>query len=298
MGRGPHREPVHHGVRARLPHGHGNRRDQGRQGDRRCAATPSPTMAPSTPAPTPPNGRRACSASSPAPTISRPRIVLVDGVYTNKAPGGVAYRCSFRVTEAAYCIERAMDIMAQKLGMDPAEFRMKNLIRREQFPYTSAFGWQYDSGDYHTAMSKAMEAVDYKKLREEQKAKQEAFKRGETRELMGIGVAFFTEIVGAGPVARLRHSRHRHVRLAPKSASIRPAPAFAGSAPSRRARVTRRPTRRSSPPNWGLPPTTSWSRRATPTPRPMVSAPTARARRRCPAPPPPWPAARSRPRRR
>ena len=76
---------------------------------------------------------------------------------------------------------------------------MKNLIRREQFPYTSAFGWQYDSGDYHTAMNKAMETVGYKKLRDEQKAKREAFKRGETRELMGIGVAFFTEIVGAGP---------------------------------------------------------------------------------------------------
>jgi aerobic carbon-monoxide dehydrogenase large subunit len=125
--------------------------------------------------------------------------VLVDGVYTNKAPGGVAYRCSFRVTEAAYAIERAMDIMAQKLGMDPAEFRIKNLIRREQFPYTSTLGWQYDSGDYHAAMAKAMQAVDYKKLREEQKAKQAAFKRGETREVMGIGLAFFTEIVGAGP---------------------------------------------------------------------------------------------------
>src|SRR5271156_3514238 len=124
---------------------------------------------------------------------------LVDGVYTNKAPGGVAYRCSFRVTEAAFCIERAMDIMAQKLGMDPADFRMKNLIRREQFPYTSAFGWQYDSGDYQTALNKAMESVSYKKLREEQKSKREAFKRGETRDLMGIGVAFFTEIVGAGP---------------------------------------------------------------------------------------------------
>ena len=123
----------------------------------------------------------------------------VDGVYTNKAPGGVAYRCSFRVTEAAYCIERAMDIMAQKLKMDPAEFRMKNLIRREQFPYTSAIGWEYDSGDYHTALNKAMESVGYKKLRAEQKAKQEAFRRGETREVMGIGVAFFTEIVGAGP---------------------------------------------------------------------------------------------------
>ena len=123
----------------------------------------------------------------------------VDGVYTNKAPGGVAYRCSFRVTEAAYAIERAMDIMAQKLKMDPAEFRLKNLIRREQFPYTSAMGWEYDSGDYHVAMNKAMESVGYKKLREEQKAKQEAFKCGETREVMGIGVAFFTEIVGAGP---------------------------------------------------------------------------------------------------
>jgi carbon-monoxide dehydrogenase large subunit len=123
----------------------------------------------------------------------------VDGVYTNKAPGGVAYRCSFRVTEAAYCIERAMDILATKLGMDPAELRMKNLIRREQFPYTSALGWEYDSGDYHVALQRAMDAVGYPQLRAEQTAKQEAFKRGETRELMGIGVAFFTEIVGAGP---------------------------------------------------------------------------------------------------
>ena len=124
---------------------------------------------------------------------------LVDGVYTNKAPGGVAYRCSFRVTEAAYCIERAMDILAQKLKMDPAELRMKNLIRREQFPYNSAFGWQYDSGDYQAALQKAMDKVEYRRLRGEQKARQEAFRRGETRELMGIGVAFFTEIVGAGP---------------------------------------------------------------------------------------------------
>src|ERR1700704_1645229 len=131
--------------------------------------------------------------------IFRSAHVHVDGVYSNKAPGGVAYRCSFRVTEAAYCIERAMDIMAQKLGMDPAHFRMKNLIRREQFPYTSALGWEYDSGDYHVALQKAMDTVGYAALRAEQKARQEAFKRGETRELMGIGVAFFTEIVGAGP---------------------------------------------------------------------------------------------------
>ncbi len=125
--------------------------------------------------------------------------VAVDGVYTNKAPGGVAYRCSFRVTEAAYCIERAMDILAHKLGLDPAELRMRNFIRREQFPYHSALGWEYDSGDYHTALQKALEAVGYSALRAEQKARQEAFRRRETREIMGIGVSFFTEIVGAGP---------------------------------------------------------------------------------------------------
>ena len=126
--------------------------------------------------------------------------VGVDGVYTNKAPGGVAYRCSFRVTEASYLIERMMDVLAQKLGMDPVELRMKNFIRKEQFPYTSALGWEYDSGDYHTAMDKAKAAVDYDGLRKEQAANREAFAKGETRKLMGIGTAFFTEIVGAGPV--------------------------------------------------------------------------------------------------
>lgn len=126
--------------------------------------------------------------------------VGVDGVYTNKAPGGVAYRCSFRVTEAAYLIERMIDILAGKLNMDPAELRLKNFIRKEQFPYKSALGWEYDSGDYHTAMEKAMATVDYKALRAEQAENRAAFDRGETRKLMGIGTAFFTEIVGAGPV--------------------------------------------------------------------------------------------------
>jgi len=126
--------------------------------------------------------------------------VGVDGVYTNKAPGGVAYRCSFRVTEAAYFIERMIEILAQKLGMDAAELRRINFIKKEQFPYHSALGWEYDSGDYHTAWDKALEAVDYKGLRREQAERLEAFKRGETRKLMGVGLTFFTEIVGAGPV--------------------------------------------------------------------------------------------------
>ena len=73
MGRRPHREPLHHGLRARLPHGGRDRLHQGRQGARRSAATRSPTTARSTPAPMPANGRPACSASSPARTTSRPR---------------------------------------------------------------------------------------------------------------------------------------------------------------------------------------------------------------------------------
>jgi len=120
----------------------------------------------------------------------------VDGVYTNKAPGGVAYRCSFRVTEAVYLIERMVDVLAQKLNMDKAEIRAKNFIRREQFPYKSAFGFEYDSGDYHTALKKVLDAVDYKALRTEQAAKRADPK---CPTLMGIGVVTFTEVVGAGP---------------------------------------------------------------------------------------------------
>jgi carbon-monoxide dehydrogenase large subunit len=126
--------------------------------------------------------------------------VTVDGVYTNKAPGGVAYRCSFRVTEASYMIERMIDVLARKLDLDPAEVRRRNLIKPEQFPYQSALGWEYDSGDYPGALDKALETVGYAELRAEQKQNREAFQRGETRSLIGIGVAFFTEIVGAGPI--------------------------------------------------------------------------------------------------
>ncbi len=136
-----------------------------------------------------------CTGSYDIPTAH----LIVDGVYTNKASGGVAYRCSFRVTEAVFAIERAIEVLAQKLGMDAAELRLKNFIKAEQFPYHSALGWEYDSGDYHTAMKKGMAAIGYDALRAEQAVKREAFNRGETREVMGIGISFFTEIVGAGP---------------------------------------------------------------------------------------------------
>jgi carbon-monoxide dehydrogenase large subunit len=120
----------------------------------------------------------------------------VKGVYTNKAPGGVAYRCSFRVTEAVYLIERMVDVLAQKLNMDKAEIREKNFIQKEQFPYTSAFGFEYDSGDYQRALTQVLDAVDYKGLRAEQAAKR-ADPNSPT--LMGIGLVTFTEVVGAGP---------------------------------------------------------------------------------------------------
>ena len=137
-----------------------------------------------------------CTGSYDIPTA----YLAVDGIYTNKAPGGVAYRCSFRVTEAAYFIERMIEVLAVKLNMDAAELRSKNFIRKDQFPYHSALGWEYDSGDYHTAWDKALAAVDYKVLRAEQASNIEAFKAGNTRTLMGIGLCHFTEIVGAGPV--------------------------------------------------------------------------------------------------
>jgi aerobic carbon-monoxide dehydrogenase large subunit len=120
--------------------------------------------------------------------------VVTDGAYTNKAPGGVAYRCSFRVTEASYLIERLVQTAAYELGMDPVELRRKNFIRPEQFPYESATGFVYDSGDYEKALGIALEQLDYAGLRAEQRRA-----RDEEGRLLGIGVASFTEVVGAGP---------------------------------------------------------------------------------------------------
>src|SRR5262249_19106691 len=119
--------------------------------------------------------------------------VEADGAYTNKAPGGVAYRCSFRVTEASYMIERLVQSAAYELGIDPAELRLANFIQPEQFPYESATGFLYDSGDYPRALRLALDKLGYDELRREQ-----AEARAEGK-LTGIGLACFTEVVGAGP---------------------------------------------------------------------------------------------------
>ena len=117
----------------------------------------------------------------------------VTGVYTNKAPGGVAYSCSFRITEAVYLVERLVDMLAARLGIDPAELRMRNLLQPGQFPYTCPTGWQYDSGDYPRALAMALDIAGYDELRREQA------ERRAHGEYMGIGISFFTEAVGAGP---------------------------------------------------------------------------------------------------
>ena len=117
----------------------------------------------------------------------------VKAVYTNKAPGGVAYRCSFRITEAVYLVERMVDALALEMEADPIELRMRSFIQPEQFPYETTTGWTYDSGNYAETMKVAMDIAGYDDLRREQAEKRA---RGE---LMGIGVSFFTEGVGAGP---------------------------------------------------------------------------------------------------
>ncbi|MGD2061243.1 MAG: molybdopterin-dependent oxidoreductase, partial [Acidimicrobiia bacterium] len=121
--------------------------------------------------------------------------VTTKGAYTNKAPGGVAYRCSFRVTEASYLIERLADRAAAEVGMDPTEFRELNFIEKDQFPYLSPTGFVYDSGDYHGAMAVAKELIDYDAWRAKQ-AEHNADASKNTK--IGIGVASFTEVVGAG----------------------------------------------------------------------------------------------------
>src|SRR5205814_2700182 len=96
-------------------------------------------------------------------------------------------------TEAVYLVERMVGALALEMRVDPIELRMRSFIRPEQFPYETTTGWTYDSGDYAKTMQVAMDIAGYDELLRAQ-AEQRA--RGE---LMGMGVSFFTEGVGAGP---------------------------------------------------------------------------------------------------
>ena len=114
------------------------------------------------------------------------------GMYTNKAPGGVAYRCSFRVTEAMFFQERMVQAAADDLGMDQAEFRRMNFVRDDDFPHRTPFGFLTDSGPVRQVPRRR---AGGHRLQDFLKQKEEAKKRGR---LLGIGISTMTEPLGAG----------------------------------------------------------------------------------------------------
>jgi carbon-monoxide dehydrogenase large subunit len=107
---------------------------------------------------------------------------------TNTCPT-VAYRGAGR-PEATAAIERAIDVFTAEIGMDPAEVRRRNLVRTEQFPFTTPTGTVYDSGDYQTALELALEAAGYDELRREQAARRDGGDVGQ----LGIGISTYVEI--------------------------------------------------------------------------------------------------------
>jgi len=114
-------------------------------------------------------------------------------VFTNTTPVA-AYRGAGR-PEAAYYIERLVDLVAAELGLAPEAVRRKNFIPPDAFPYTTPTGQNYDSGEYDRALTKALEVSGYAKLRAEQK---ERVQKGD-RKLLGVGLACYVEMCGFGP---------------------------------------------------------------------------------------------------
>jgi len=115
----------------------------------------------------------------------------LDAVVTNKVPFG-AYR-AFGMQQAAFVIERVMDIAAARLGIDPAEIRRRNYVPPTAFPYRSAANLVYDSGNYPAALDEALRIADYGELRAMQKRARDQGR------LVGIGVANYVEVTGMGP---------------------------------------------------------------------------------------------------
>ena len=211
----------------------------------------------------------------------------VTGVYTNKAPGGVAYACSFRVAEASYLVERLVDLLAGELDVDPAELRLRNLLRPEQFPYTlpDRLGVRLRRlpdraapGDGHGGLREAARRAG----RETGPWRA----HGHRDQLLHRG-----RRGGAAQAHGHRrdgHGRRRGTAGAPDR--------FRGAADLRacpRARATRRRSPSSSRTSSASAPTTWTSCTATPTTPRSASAPTVPAPRRCPAPPSWWPPAGS-----
>jgi carbon-monoxide dehydrogenase large subunit len=117
--------------------------------------------------------------------------VEVRGAYTNTTPVD-AYRGAGR-PEATYAMERAIDLLADKIGMDPAEVRRKNFIAPDAFPFNTISGIQYDSGNYEPALDRALALAEYKTFA---KRREESAKRDKLR---GIGISSYVEICGLAP---------------------------------------------------------------------------------------------------
>jgi aerobic carbon-monoxide dehydrogenase large subunit len=116
-------------------------------------------------------------------------------VFTNKTPTD-AYRGAGR-PEATYFVERAMDMLAHELKMDPAELRRKNFIQPSQFPFQTQVGAVYDSGDYEKALDRALKNCNWQKLKADRDAA-----RAQGR-LVGIGLSMYVEVCGLGPSSAL-----------------------------------------------------------------------------------------------
>ena len=117
--------------------------------------------------------------------------INVTGVFTNKMATD-AYRGAGR-PEATYVVERAIDLVAAELGLDPVAVRRRNFPAPEEFPFKTATGLFYDSGNYEGALAKALENAGYERLREEQRAAREQGR------IVGIGVSTYVEICALGP---------------------------------------------------------------------------------------------------
>jgi carbon-monoxide dehydrogenase large subunit len=126
-------------------------------------------------------------------------------VFTNKPPTD-AYRGAGR-PEAIYFVERAMDILARELKLEPAEVRRKNFIQPDQFPYTTEMGSIYDSGDYEKALDQALQNAGWDQLKVERDAA-----KAEGR-LVGLGLSMYVEVCGIGPSSSLPTGGWEHSQV-------------------------------------------------------------------------------------
>ena len=126
-------------------------------------------------------------------------------VFTNKTPTD-AYRGAGR-PEATYFVERAMDMLAHELKMDPAELRRKNFIKPNQFPFATQTGAVYDSGDYEKALDAALKMANWDQLKAERDAARA------TGRFVGLGLSMYVEVCGIGPSAALPTGGWEHSQV-------------------------------------------------------------------------------------